>query len=243
MSEPTSSSRSLIQLLVGIIIVLGCLVLAGLGVGGYFLIASPPESAEEESPTPSAPAQTETPTLTPTASPTPTETPVPTTAVLQSAADSWISDDPGSAPAARASVLYLGSKAGFHGRALFRFDLSGIPAGATVLTATFEAYLADITAAPPTMDVQLWRLDTMWEEATVRWNTPLNYTDTGAVTSVERTQGYYPWTITGLVQSWVSGTPNYGVILISATESTAGALGFSSRESSNPPRLTVVYLP
>ena len=242
MSEPASSSRSLVRVLVGIIIVLGCLVLAGLGVGGYFLVAGPPEFAQGPSPTFTEPVHTETPAFTPSSSPTPTETPAPVTTILEAVADTWIVDKPPSATGGREVVVYVGTKTGVRGRALFRFDLSGIPTGATVFAATFEVY-GSVPSGPPTLDVELWRIDTMWDERTVSWNIPLNYTDTRAVTPVAHTAGYYAWTITSLVQSWVSGTPNHGVILISSTEGPDGARGFGSRESSNPPRLTVAYFP
>jgi hypothetical protein len=133
------------------------------------------------------------------------------------------------------------------GRALFRFDLSGIPAGATVQSASLQAFLLQSSSTSGTLPVELRRVDTAWQEGTVVWATPLSYTGANAVTSVGTTMAYYSWNIGTLVQTWVNGNPNYGVALLSQDESSVGWRGFASRERTgsplSQPQLVVTYRP
>jgi len=146
----------------------------------------------------------------------------------------------GSAP-----TLYVGSQStSATGRALFRFDLSAIPAGATVLSASFEAYLVQASSSPPTLDVELKRVDAPWQEMVVVWNTQPGYTGANNVIGVGTGLAYYSWDVTSLVQTWVNGAADNGLALLSKNETTIGWRGFASRESTpppNPPRLMVTY--
>jgi len=146
-----------------------------------------------------------------------------------------------------AAILRVGSLSpSAVSHALFRFDLSDIPDGATVLDAHFRAYLLQSSSSPPTLDVELKRIDKPWEEDTVTWNTPLSYTPANNVLGVGMSLIYYSWDVTSLVQSWVNGAPNRGLALMSKNEVTLGWRGFASRESTaspNPPRLVVTYRP
>jgi hypothetical protein len=134
-----------------------------------------------------------------------------------------------------------------NGRALFRFDLSLIPAGATVQSATFRASLVQTSSSPDTLDVELKRIDASWQEGTVNWNTQPDYTGANNVTGVGTTLGYYGWDVTSLVQTWVNGATNHGLALMSKNETTLGWRGFASTESAvsppSPPRLVVTYRP
>lgn len=134
-------------------------------------------------------------------------------------------------------------------RSLFLFDLSTIPAGATVLNASFRAYLVQSFGTPLTLDVELKQINTGWEEMTVTWNTPLEYTEMDNVLAVSTAAGYYGWDVTSLVQGWVSGDAgaNHGLALWSEDEDLVGWRGFASKEHDfdppQPPLLDVTYLP
>ena len=121
------------------------------------------------------------------------------------------------------------------GRALFRFDLATIPAGATIQSATFEAYLVQSSTSPSTLDVELKRVDTSWQEATVTWNTLLSYTGANNVTGVGTALVYYSWDVASVVQTWVNGSPNHGLALVSKDEGKLGWRGFASKESAVSP--------
>ena len=134
-------------------------------------------------------------------------------------------------------------------RSLFRFDLSGIPEDATVLSAGFRAYLVGASESPRTLDVELKGIDTAWGETTVTWSTPLDYTAMDNVLAVGTPAGYYSWDVTSLVRTWVrdGAGSNHGLALWSADEDLLGWRGFASREyavvAPLPPQLEVVYLP
>lgn len=200
-----------------------------------------PTSGPTPTPTPTA---TQTPTPTPTSSPTPTPTPI--TVILTPIADAYISYAAPDTNYGTAPTLYVGKNETSIGRSLFQFDLSGIPAGSTVISAAFQAYLVALSTTPPSLDVELKRVDDPWTEPGVSWNTQPGSTGIGKVNGVGTVMGYYDWDVAGLVQDWIDGTANNGLALWSYTETTFGWRGFASRESaspSSPPRLAITYRP
>jgi hypothetical protein len=114
-----------------------------------------------------------------------------------------------------------------------QFNLSGIPAGATVSKATLRLYV-DAVATKGSFDV--YRLNSAWSENALTYNTPppaLGASATGghpvSVTSASSNQ-FLLIDITTLAQGWVNGTtPNNGVALALTTAS--GAFSFDSKES------------
>jgi len=169
------------------------------------------------------------------------------TVILTPVADAYIYSAAPTTNYGTATTLYVGSQStSATGRALFRFDLSVIPTGATLLNADFQAALVQTSSSPATLDVELKRIDTSWQEDEVTWSTSLSYTGANNVTGVGTALGYYSWEVTSLVQTWVNGATNNGLALMSKNESTLGWRGFASRESvspPSPPRLVVTYRP
>jgi hypothetical protein len=209
-------------------------------------------TAATDTPTPTntptlPPTDTPTPTYTPT--PTPTHTPTPVTLSLRLSSDAYIFSALPMANYGTAPTLGVGRHSGRAlSRSLFRFDPSTIPAEATVLSASFRAYLVQSSSTPRSLNVELKRIDTTWEEATVTWSTPLDTTGIDNVLAVGTREGYYSWDVTNLVQSWVSGgdRSNHGLALWSEDEDLVGWRSFASRENGLwPPRpqLDVTYLP
>ena len=225
----------------------------------------PPEPTSTPTPTPTAmttptntPTPTPTPTATPTATttatntptPTPTMTPTPVTLSLRLVADAYISVVAPMANYGSAPTLGVGRQSERTlDRSLLRFDLSSVPAEATVLSASFRAYLVQSSSTPPTLNVELKQINTAWEEMTVTWNTPLDYTGMDNVLAVGMAAGYYSWDVTSLVQTWLSSDAgsNYGLALWSEDEDLLGWRGFASKENTldppQPPQLDVTYLP
>ncbi len=167
------------------------------------------------------------------------------TIVLTPVADAYVFSSAPTTNYGAATLLYVGSlSASSTGRALFRFNLSGIPSGATVQSAAFQAYLVQFSATPALLDVELKRSDAAWQEMTVTWASQPSYTGANNVLGVGQTVGYYQWDVASLVQTWVNGAANYGLALVSKNESALGWRGFASRESPpNWPRLVVTYRP
>ena len=145
-----------------------------------------------------------------------------------------------------APTLYVGKNETSIGRSLFQFDLSTIPGGSTVISATFQAYLVAFSTTPSSLYVELQRVDDSWTELGVSWNNQPGSTSIGKVNGVATAMRYYDWEVTDLVQSWLDETANNGLALWSYAESTFGWRGFASRESVSPPRpprLVITYGP
>lgn len=147
-------------------------------------------------------------------------------------------------------------------RALIQFDLSGIPAAATILSATLALWAnADFSSNARTL--RAFRLKRAWVEAEATWNiysTGNNWesaggfgeadceqTDIGslALTDSETVPAFKLIPLTAsAVQEWVDGTlTNNGLLLKMDTESD-DAYRYDSSDSATAaqrPKLTVVY--
>jgi hypothetical protein len=128
--------------------------------------------------------------------------------------------------------------------AYLRFNLAGVPAGASVDKAMLRLYV-DAVVKGGTFDV--YQINSPWLESTLTYNTPpppLGASATGVhpitVTSASLNQ-FLLIDVTPLVQGWVTGAiPNNGVAL--ATNDT-GIFSFDSKESlltGNGPELEIV---
>lgn len=158
-------------------------------------------------------------------------------------------------------LTYLGNMGGSPGiekyRCLIRFDLSAIPRGATVLSATLR--MAFVPAGTATSTILLHRVTSAWTEGAgpfpygatsgATWNqrdaalvanwTALggDYVATasgsvsGALLGSAASRVDYPFTaLTSDVQIWVSGTQsNYGWIMINGDETTAATQPYPAK--------------
>ncbi len=138
------------------------------------------------------------------------------------------------------SVGLLGS--GDPRRALLQFNISVIPASSTITYAQFQAFLNSSVGLTDSA-VEIHRITEAWTDDDATWNNRLSstaWTTAGGtysstvenLTNVSSTQGWYNWTITSLVQSWVNSTyQNNGLIMI-GQESAAGSFKrFSSSDT------------
>jgi len=138
---------------------------------------------------------------------------------------------------------------------LHRFDLSSIPAGSTVNSATIYFYAATLTGTP---SVSCYRVLTHWDEMQATWNSRLTGTAWGAPGMLSGTDynataigsatisavGWVSFSITSTVQGWVSNTyANEGVMykLTSAGHATVDLREFST--AAQRPELVVNYTP
>ncbi|MEX2389967.1 MAG: DNRLRE domain-containing protein, partial [Dehalococcoidia bacterium] len=199
---------------------------------------------------------TPTPTATPPPTPDPgdteTPTPVPTSAVLDffAVADTYVLENLGSSNFGSALELKIDPRSGRLERTLVRFDVSSIPAGATINSAT-------LTLCPTSVNVlalgrihHAHRVREDWGEATANWgNQPaVLEPDTAGATYIG---GLFciGLAIDEDVQAWVDGAPNYGWQVADENEGTAGInleVRYGSREnatSSLRPVLTVFFTP
>ena len=134
-------------------------------------------------------------------------------------------------------------------RSLVAFDVSSIPSGSTVSSATLTLCLS----ADPPSDSQgrteeLRLVTSSWVETAVVWNDQPSVS--AAVTdtiTVPTTAQCLTFSVTADVQSWVDGTTNNGWRLGDESEgSGSGDVKYRSRENataSERPNLDVIYTP
>ncbi len=188
------------------------------------------------------PTRTSTATPTRTATATSSPTPAITYMTLCAVADVTIMQEAstlnlGGGPQLRAA--YAIGPDSFHNRALVRFDLSLIPLGTTVQSASFEAYLTMSGGTSP-ITLDAYRVTGAWGEYSVTWDSqPAVAAAPEASIPVGTLTGYKAWNVTTLVQAWVNGSlPNNG-LQVRGPAAGYYSRSFSSREGSQCPRLVL----
>ncbi|CVK34344.1 DNRLRE domain-containing protein [Methanoculleus bourgensis] len=117
---------------------------------------------------------------------------------------------------------------------LIRFDLSSIPEGATIESATLYGYMHNKVGGDK--EVAAYRVTEAWNETGVTWNTrPSNATQPTSITDPGSAKSWVSWDVTQDVQAYVEGTPNYGWLLTYDESATASNLGVYLRSGRMPP--------
>ncbi|WP_437318534.1 DNRLRE domain-containing protein [Sorangium sp. So ce385] len=137
---------------------------------------------------------------------------------------------------------------------LLKWTLSGIPAGSTVQSASITLQVTD--GSSNTYNV--YEVKRSWDEAQVTWNNATSsaaWATAGALGSTDR--GNLVGSVTGsagsrtitlnaagvaLVQAWVDGTSNNGIVI--ASSSNTDGIDFASSEhatAAQRPKLTITY--
>ena len=145
--------------------------------------------------------------------------------------------------------------------ALMRWDLSSIPVGSVIQDARLELY-ASYRHPAAQIEIGAYEVLVPWQESSATWNvasTGVPWAQAGCkaigvdrggsaaatttILAASPVPGWYAWTITGLVQEWVSDpASNQGLILV-ASGGTVDCDFFSSEASPTfQPRLIVEYL-
>ena len=143
------------------------------------------------------------------------------------AADTWLDPDGPAGNWADADLVHLQGPL-TPDRLLFRFDLSGLPAGATVVSATL------------TLQVELWgdqslpgaavayRLLTPWQPATATYDTPWTAPGLAAGWDYDSVPlgmapvpdlGALVLDVTPAVAAWLGGQPNNGLVVMMSADS------------------------
>ena len=129
-------------------------------------------------------------------------------------------------------------------RPLYQFDLSSIPSGQRLTSATLRIWVTASSSA----SVSVHRITQSWSESALTWANSSGGVAHDSVASGSfspaSTGRYYDIDITALAAQWRAGTVNYGVILrISGSNSLAT---FTSREhatTTQRPQLVIVAQP
>ena len=132
-------------------------------------------------------------------------------------------------------------------RTLVGFDLSALPAGATILAAKLRLYEIAATGATLFSMSPERVARTSWKEATVTWDFPpvFSISDGDPAVATDLTNGWKTWDVTTIVNKWLdpaAQSPNYG-ILLRGNGQTPGLRKFGSKDGDRQlaPRLILRY--
>ena len=137
------------------------------------------------------------------------------------------------------SSLTVGDNSGNEYRTLLKFDLSNIPACATITNADLRiSYYTGSSCANPT-NIRAYRITSSWNATTVTWNTSLSWNSNSYFSWWPSYSGYYEdLSVTDLVNDWLT-LGNNGVLL--KKNAGTGCSEFFQLNSINPPILLVTY--
>ncbi|MHC5061443.1 MAG: DNRLRE domain-containing protein [Planctomycetota bacterium] len=143
---------------------------------------------------------------------------------------------------------------GYNGSAIYRtflkFDLSGIPPGNVITSATLRLDNNFISIPAPELDV--YRVSDRWEESTVTWNDqPVNAYTPGPPRPIEINRSlvigaYTTWNVTEEVDDQYVDDGVYSVKIVSPYEDISQSAGFWSKDAGIPdwaPTLEIEYMP
>lgn len=127
---------------------------------------------------------------------------------------------------------------------LIRFDISAVPPGASIKSATFRAYLEEASGRNP-VSISIGRATQPWSAKSVTWGSWLKSggaCDEKDTVAVSTTDGWNEWNAFNLFQDWYTGPyANYGLCLYGPTGGAGFDRAFRSALVSSPPQLVVEY--
>jgi hypothetical protein len=141
--------------------------------------------------------------------------------------------------------------AGSQYKGLLKFDVSGIPAGSTITSATLRL-TETAWLGLGTFNLGIYKITSNWTETTANWTNmgaAGNYNSTQlAVTAVALgSPGVKEWTLpVGLINEWIAGIPgpNYGLALVYESTTAGNYFQFASKENltiASWPQLIIGY--
>ncbi len=159
--------------------------------------------------------------------------------------DAWIRNDDVTKNNGTTAEQRLRFESGNVEQALTRFNLSSLPADAQINSATAWFYITPSGpggGAHPEGPVTVHRVTADWTELGATWETMNGEFESSVSATIPAQPDDAVWVsinLTGQVQAWVNGQPNYGILMTSDAEGVHGK--YSSREDGgNAPRLEVV---
>lgn len=108
------------------------------------------------------------------------------------------------------------NKSGDSERAVYRFDLSAISAQPNIISATARFRVT----TPDNQPINVFRVTDAWTENNANWSNTGNNIDTSAISdsfTPRSDDSFVNVDLTSLVQDWVCGTPNHGLMFIATS--------------------------
>lgn len=169
-----------------------------------------------------------------------------TTVTIAADADNCIEDTSPTMVTDIYEQLFVVAYEGFNDRTLIHFDLSSIPSGATIDSATLSL---NLMYATDDRVHDIHRVTSSWEGSTVCWENQPSFSSTPTTNAHTGTtpDSWVAWDVTSDVAVFASGTPNYGWLIKEPVESLGEPLGafyYSSDftgDISLKPKLEVTY--
>ena len=172
-------------------------------------------------------------TSTATAAPTPTPTPVEGSITIQpdgtAGKDAGVDEyGAGSKLGGDNKMQVIGSIVGYRCRMYIQFDLSSLPSGAVIESASLGLYYFWNEPSSVEGPVGVYKVTSDWNESLISWNSQPSFGSAAKSTvtvPAANTSDFVLWDITALVQGWYnSPATNYGVMLRDTNESTVEGL-------------------
>ncbi len=156
------------------------------------------------------------------------------TITLYADADAYVDQNTPSTNYATADL-----QVGVNKRTFVKFNLTGLPANATIQSAALRLRTLP-TQATYTTTVSLGRVDANWTETTITWSNKPGVTASNVSTDVNYPGGHWEnWSVTPVAQAWHDGSqPNYGFALAAASGQD---VYFYSKETGFAPRLVIQF--
>ena len=141
--------------------------------------------------------------------------------------------------------------AGKDDKILIKFDVSNIPADATVTSATLRLNLVS-SSGSGSYDIGVFKIIASWTEATANWSNmssggKYNSTQLAVTNVLLGSTGFKEWTLpVGLINEWRDSVPgpNYGAALVYKNSAKGPDYEFASKENATAasrPQLVVTY--
>jgi hypothetical protein len=175
-----------------------------------------------------------------------------TTVTLNAVADTDIYEASTGTNYGTGITIYVGrNSSGKQHKGLIKFDVSSIPAGVAITSATLRLNETTSTGSG-SYNIGLYKIKASWSETTATWSNfsaSTNYDTTQlAVTSVATgSTGFKEWTLpVALINEWKDGvpTPNYGLALVYESSSNNNYFQFAAKENATAasrPQLVINY--
>ena len=140
-------------------------------------------------------------------------------------------------------TLHLRREFGNLEYAVVRFDLSTLPAGAQINSATARFYI-NATKGHPLGPVNVHRVTADWTENGATWETMASNFDSATLNSIppqpDAGDVWVTVNLTAQVQAWVNGEANYGIMLIPTGEGTHAEYMSRDAGAATRPQLDVI---